>query len=58
MAREEELRRPRGLRSVIRSVVAIVGGADPTRGSGLIGIIDRVQAIGGSEWTGRGRLIS
>jgi PAS domain S-box-containing protein len=25
-----------------------VGGADPTRGSGLVGLVDRVEAIGGS----------
>ena len=25
-----------------------VGGADPTRGSGLVGLIDRVEALGGS----------
>jgi signal transduction histidine kinase len=25
-----------------------VGGADPRRGSGLIGLMDRVQALGGS----------
>jgi signal transduction histidine kinase len=25
-----------------------VGGADPARGSGLIGLSDRVQALGGS----------
>jgi signal transduction histidine kinase len=25
-----------------------VGGADPARGSGLIGLIDRVQALGGT----------
>jgi len=25
-----------------------VGGADPTRGSGLVGLTDRVDALGGS----------
>jgi signal transduction histidine kinase len=25
-----------------------VGGADPSRGSGLVGLIDRVEALGGS----------
>jgi signal transduction histidine kinase len=27
-----------------------VGGADPSRGSGLIGLTDRVEALGGSIW--------
>jgi hypothetical protein len=25
-----------------------VGGADPTRGSGLVGLLDRVEALGGT----------
>jgi signal transduction histidine kinase len=25
-----------------------IGGADPTRGSGLVGLTDRVEALGGS----------
>ena len=26
------------------------GGADPTNGSGLIGLVDRVEAVGGHLW--------
>ena len=50
----------RGL--TVRMIVADVGGADPTRGSGLIGLRDRVEALGGSivvsSRAGEGTLIS